>query len=209
MRNDGEHSPVHAPQQHETASEETKVAPNRLEPVKTETSSDQQLRQRSRFHFPTFGKNKHKEEEQSDGTDVDSNGKKKKKYTFMGQFRAAVLSSWINIILICSPARPLVAFSTRLSVELIVSIIALLKDEIIIVQTSLIGSMLSNLLLVLGMCFFFGGINRVEQFFNVTVAQTAASLLTLSIGTLLIPTVYGRFATPSSTLLVSFIACKN
>src|ERR1700759_2963100 len=50
--------------------------------------------------------------------------------------------------------------------------------------------MLSNLLLVLGMCFFAGGVNRVEQFFNTTVAQTAASLLALSVGSLIIPTAY-------------------
>lgn len=76
------------------------------------------------------------------------------------------------------------------AVELIVSIQALVKNEITIVKTSLIGSMLSNLLLVLGMCFFFGGINRLEQYFNVTVAQTAASLLALCIGSLIIPTVF-------------------
>lgn len=76
------------------------------------------------------------------------------------------------------------------AVELIVSIQALIKNEITIVKTSLIGSMLSNLLLVLGMCFFFGGINRLEQYFNVTVAQTAASLLALCIGSLIIPTVF-------------------
>jgi len=76
------------------------------------------------------------------------------------------------------------------AVELIVSIIALKEGEVIIVQTSLIGSMLSNLLLVLGMCFFFGGINRVKQNFNVTVAQTAASLLALAIGSLIIPTAF-------------------
>jgi Ca2+:H+ antiporter len=76
------------------------------------------------------------------------------------------------------------------AVELIVGIIALAHKEIIIVQTSLIGSMLSNLLLVLGMCFFFGGINRLEQFFNTTVAQTAASLLALAVGALIIPTAY-------------------
>lgn len=74
------------------------------------------------------------------------------------------------------------------AVELIVAIIALAHHEIVIVQTSLIGSMLSNLLIVLGMCFFFGGLNRVEQFFNVTVAQTASSLLALSVGSLIIPT---------------------
>lgn len=38
----------------------------------------------------------------------------------------------------------------RNAVELIVSIIALTKQQIVIVQTSLIGSILSNLLLVMG-----------------------------------------------------------
>lgn len=84
------------------------------------------------------------------------------------------------------------------AVELIVSIIALAQHKIIIVQTSLIGSMLSNLLLVLGMCFFFGGLRRVEQFFNVTVAQTAASLLALAIGSLVIPTAFKIFANNDS-----------
>lgn len=76
------------------------------------------------------------------------------------------------------------------AVELIVSVQALIKNEITIVKTSLIGSMLSNLLLVLGMSFFLGGVNRIEQFFNVTVAQTAASLLALCIASLIIPTVF-------------------
>lgn len=76
------------------------------------------------------------------------------------------------------------------AVELIVGIIALAKKEIIIVQTSLIGSMLSNLLLVMGMCFFFGGVNRLEQHFNMTVAQTAASILALAVGAILIPTAF-------------------
>jgi Ca2+:H+ antiporter len=71
-----------------------------------------------------------------------------------------------------------------------VSIQALVKGEILIVKTSLIGSMLSNLLLVLGMSFFFGGLQRIEQHFNVVVAQTAASLLALSIGSLIVPTVF-------------------
>ncbi|KAJ5160766.1 Vacuolar calcium ion transporter [Penicillium canariense] len=76
------------------------------------------------------------------------------------------------------------------AVELIVAIIALVKKEVLIVQTSLIGSMLSNLLLVMGMCFFFGGVNRVEQHFNVVVAQTAASLLALAVASLIIPTAF-------------------
>lgn len=63
-----------------------------------------------------------------------------------------------------------------------------------IVQESLIGSILSNLLLVLGMCFFLGGANRVEQHFNVTVAQTAASLLSLAVGSLIIPAAFEAWA---------------
>ncbi|KAL9102690.1 MAG: hypothetical protein Q9163_002181 [Psora crenata] len=80
------------------------------------------------------------------------------------------------------------------AVELIVSVLALVKGQVDIVQESLIGSMLSNLLLVMGMCFFFGGINRVKQHFNVTVAQTASSLLALAVGSLIIPAAFYSFA---------------
>jgi Ca2+:H+ antiporter len=78
------------------------------------------------------------------------------------------------------------------AVELIVAIMALTQKpaKVIIVQTSLIGSILSNLLLVLGMCFFFGGLRRQEQFFNTTVAQTAASLLALAVASIIVPTVF-------------------
>ncbi|KAL9003628.1 MAG: hypothetical protein Q9188_003518 [Gyalolechia gomerana] len=80
------------------------------------------------------------------------------------------------------------------AVELIVSIIALTQGKVDIVQESLIGSMLSNLLLVLGMCFFFGGLNRIKQHFNVTVAQTASSLLALAIASLVIPAAFEAWA---------------
>ncbi|KIH91692.1 Ca2+:H+ antiporter [Sporothrix brasiliensis 5110] len=76
------------------------------------------------------------------------------------------------------------------AVELIVAIMALIKNEVVIVQTSLIGSILSNLLLVMGMCFFFGGLRRQEQYFNTTVAQTAASLLAMAVAGVIVPTVF-------------------
>jgi len=76
------------------------------------------------------------------------------------------------------------------AVEVIVSIIALLQNKIVIVQTSLIGSMLSNLLLVLGMAFFLGGWNRIEQYFNDALAQTSSSLLAVAVGSLILPTAY-------------------
>ncbi|KAJ4414473.1 hypothetical protein N0V85_003124 [Neurospora sp. IMI 360204] len=80
------------------------------------------------------------------------------------------------------------------AVELIVAVIALTHNEIVVVQTSLIGSILSNLLLVMGMCFFCGGLNRREQFFNTTVAQTAASLLALAVASVIVPTVFDMAA---------------
>lgn len=95
------------------------------------------------------------------------------------------------------------------AVELIVSIIALKENQIRIVQASMLGSILLNLLLVLGMCFVAGGITRVQQTFNQTVAQTMSSLMALGTSGLLIPAAFhaslpvpkkgdGSFPTPGS-----------
>lgn len=76
------------------------------------------------------------------------------------------------------------------AVELIVSVIALKDGQIRIVQASMLGSILSNLLLVLGCCFIAGGITRVQQTFNQTVAQTMSSLMALATASLLIPAAF-------------------
>ncbi|KAH8809174.1 Sodium/calcium exchanger protein-domain-containing protein [Xylogone sp. PMI_703] len=89
------------------------------------------------------------------------------------------------------------------AVELIVAIIALAKKEVVVVQTSLIGSILSNLLLVMGMCFFFGGLRRSEQYFNVTVAQTAASLLAIAVASIIIPTTFDLWSTTTQAPIAS------
>ncbi|KAJ2008257.1 hypothetical protein H4R26_000291 [Coemansia thaxteri] len=76
------------------------------------------------------------------------------------------------------------------AVELLVGILALVKGEIEIVQTSLVGSILSNLLLVGGCCFFFGGIKNNEQIFNAHAAQSYGSLLAMAILSALLPAAY-------------------
>lgn len=73
------------------------------------------------------------------------------------------------------------------AVELIVSIIALRNGEIRIVQASMLGSILSNILLVLGCCFFVGGLRYPEQSFNSTVASTMSSLMAVATASLIIP----------------------
>lgn len=68
----------------------------------------------------------------------------------------------------------------------------------------MLGSILSNLLLVLGMCFFFGGIRNIrnadgsgmEQQFPSGTAQTTCSLLALSSASLVIPATV-RLLSPS------------
>ncbi|KAJ1565051.1 hypothetical protein HK096_004839 [Nowakowskiella sp. JEL0078] len=72
-------------------------------------------------------------------------------------------------------------------VEAIVAVLALKSGLVRVVQASLLGSILSNLLLVLGFCFFLGGLKFKTQNFNVTAAQTAASLFCLTILALLLP----------------------
>ncbi|KAK9467382.1 Sodium/calcium exchanger protein-domain-containing protein [Lipomyces arxii] len=76
------------------------------------------------------------------------------------------------------------------AVELIVAIVALSKGEILIVQASMLGSILSNILLVLGCCFFAGGMKFQEQTFSNIVAQTMSSLMALATASLLIPAAF-------------------
>ncbi|KAL3784357.1 hypothetical protein HJC23_004120 [Cyclotella cryptica] len=73
------------------------------------------------------------------------------------------------------------------AVELVVAIQALLVNDYRVVQASLIGSVFSNLLLVLGMCFFVGGLKHKEQTFIALGAVASIALLGLSGLTLYLP----------------------
>lgn len=75
-------------------------------------------------------------------------------------------------------------------VELIVALAALYKGEIRIVQTSMLGSILSNLILVMGCSFVAGGYNRLQQSFSQTAAQTMSSMMGLSCISLVIPATF-------------------
>lgn len=74
-----------------------------------------------------------------------------------------------------SPAMPeLVAYICLAgnATELIISIAALANGDILLVQVSLLGSVLSNLLLVLGSSFIAGGLRTKQQRMNQTVVAT-------------------------------------
>jgi Ca2+:H+ antiporter len=73
------------------------------------------------------------------------------------------------------------------AVEIIISILALKAGLIRVVQSSLIGSILSNLLLVLGMCFLAGGYYHQTLRFNSTAAQTSTGLLFIAVLGIMMP----------------------
>jgi Ca2+:H+ antiporter len=73
--------------------------------------------------------------------------------------------------------------------EVIVSLTALSKGLYRVVQLSLLGSVLSNLLLVLGCAFFFGGLKFQTQSFGKITSQISAAILILATMGLVFPAV--------------------
>jgi len=57
------------------------------------------------------------------------------------------------------------------AVQLITSILLLRNGQIAVLQTTLIGSILSSMHLMLGLAFCVGGYNRLQQHFNTELAR--------------------------------------
>ncbi|HEX9411682.1 MAG TPA: calcium/proton exchanger [Actinomycetota bacterium] len=74
--------------------------------------------------------------------------------------------------------------------ELIIAIFLVLDDELEVVKASLTGSILGNLLLVLGLSFLIGGLRHQEQHYNAQAAGIHASSLTLAVIGLLMPALF-------------------
>eukprot|EP01071_Lankesteria_metandrocarpae_P001964 Lankesteria_metandrocarpae@DN1993_c0_g1_i2.p1 len=89
------------------------------------------------------------------------------------------------------------------AVEMIFTVQALRAGLIRVVQGTLLGSMLSNLLLVLGMSFFAGGLFYHVQKFNAQGATCSTSLLLLACLGIICPTVTAPDSPPEDTLMIS------
>lgn len=74
--------------------------------------------------------------------------------------------------------------------ELIISVFALQAGLTEMVKASITGSIIGNLLLILGMALFFGGLGKDEQEFNTTAARTSASTLFLATAAIVMPAVF-------------------
>lgn len=86
-----------------------------------------------------------------------------------------VLSTFLNI-------------STSNFFQLMSSIILLVHRQVTVLKLSLIGGILANVLLLLGVSILCGGIRRSQQFFNGLGAHTSSIMLSLTSTSLLIPT---------------------
>jgi Ca2+:H+ antiporter len=74
--------------------------------------------------------------------------------------------------------------------EIIIGIFALRQGLVDVVKSSLVGSIVANVLFSLGLSMFFGGIRRGPQKFDRQVAGTNAALLTLAASGLIIPAAF-------------------
>ncbi|KAJ3553114.1 hypothetical protein NM688_g3786 [Phlebia brevispora] len=78
-------------------------------------------------------------------------------------------------------------------VEMIIGGIALSKCDLALVQSSLLGGLISNLLLVLGTAFTVGGYRFHQQEFQPMAAQLNTSLMTVAVISLLVPAGFHAF----------------
>jgi Ca2+:H+ antiporter len=74
--------------------------------------------------------------------------------------------------------------------ELIIALFALHKGLIGVVKASITGSIIGNILLVMGASLFAGGMRYKRQTFNVTAAGMSATLLALAAIGLLVPAIF-------------------
>jgi Ca2+:H+ antiporter len=74
--------------------------------------------------------------------------------------------------------------------ELIIAFFALRAGKIDVVKASITGSMIANMLLVLGLALFLGGLKHKKQIFNKEVAGALSSLLIIVMIAFLVPAIF-------------------
>jgi Ca2+:H+ antiporter len=82
--------------------------------------------------------------------------------------------------------------------ELFVGIFALQAGLVGVVRAALVGSILANTLLVLGVAFVAGGLRHGTQHFASESPKMIGTLLLLAVAALLVPTLAARLATPAA-----------
>lgn len=95
-------------------------------------------------------------------------------------------------------------------VEIVLFMVLIHNDEnnnlIPVIQAAILGSILANLLLCLGLCFFVGGIRRDEQTFHSSISEVGSNLMLVAGFGLLIPSAFYSALSGSTTIEGPFTA---
>jgi len=84
--------------------------------------------------------------------------------------------------------------------ELIIALVALRAGYLDMVRASLIGAILANLLLALGVSFLLGGIRYHDQRFNPTAARTYSTMMLLAAVSMGVPSSFSRYFAPEGVI---------
>jgi len=84
--------------------------------------------------------------------------------------------------------------------ELIIAFVALKAGLLEMVRASLIGAILANLLLALGVSFLLGGLRYHEQRFNQTAARAYSSMMFLAAVSMTVPSAFSRVFGPNQVI---------
>lgn len=83
--------------------------------------------------------------------------------------------------------------------ELFIALFALKAGLVTVVQSALIGSILGNLLLVLGLAFIVGGVKHGPQHLGSQRAREIAVLMVLAVGAMIVPSLAAHIHTPAES----------
>jgi Ca2+:H+ antiporter len=84
--------------------------------------------------------------------------------------------------------------------ELIIAFVALKAGLLDMVRASLIGAILANILLALGVAFFLGGLRYRDQDYNPSAARVYSSMMLIAVISLAVPSAFSRFFTSAETI---------
>jgi Ca2+:H+ antiporter len=84
--------------------------------------------------------------------------------------------------------------------ELIIALVALRAGYLDMVRASIIGAILANLLLALGVAFLLGGLRHRDQRYNPTAARMYGTMMLLAAVSLAVPSAFSRYFAPEGTI---------
>src|SRR5262245_54015013 len=84
--------------------------------------------------------------------------------------------------------------------ELIIALVALKAGYLEMLRASLVGAILANLLLALGVAFLVGGVRHHDQRFNPTATRAYSTMMFLAAVSLAVPSAFSRYFAPEGTI---------